>query len=197
MKVTVLRESGYDEALLGLGLSYGLTSKLMFEEFIDEKGANIYDKLVERAAKLCSQDGGHNGFMQFIDVTLDIKAPQYFWNQWGTYDIGEVDFIEKDKIECSRLSESTMHTLGEHILAEDDFEFPIVPTAINMLIMQGASTEHIKNELPSGFLVRRIIKINYKTLRTIIKQRSTHKLQAWHNFIDAVKSQIEHPELLP
>ena len=72
MKIKILKEAGYDEALLGLSLSYNTKIERM-------------DKV---AAKLYCKDGGHNKFLESICVWLDITAARYWWQEFDTYRIG-------------------------------------------------------------------------------------------------------------
>lgn len=171
MKVEILREAGYYEALLGISLSR------------DQPLENMY----KVAKNLSGKDGGHNGFLEFIDVWLDVTAPRYWWQQMDTYDIG-----------VSRLSESTMHTIMKRPLEASDFQHTILPVTLfylNSLIASGAF-ELLKWELSEGFLQRRILKLNYQVLRTIWKQRKNHRLAEWHQFLEII-NQLEHKELLP
>ncbi len=181
MKVTVLRECGYEEALLGMGLSYGLTSNVTD---IDD---GLLKRLHDIAVKLSSKEEGHAKFLESICVWLDITAPRYFWQQLSTYRIG-----------VSTQSESTMHTILKRPLTQKDFERPIPPSGLRDLniLVKNKLTTQLKNQLPEGFLQRRIVCLNYKALRHIISQRDGHKLTEWHHFCNRVVAQASHPEFL-
>ena len=69
MKVEILKEAGYDEALLGLSLSYGTT----------------IERAEEVAKKIASKNGGHNKFLESIIMWIDVTAPRYWWSQMDTY----------------------------------------------------------------------------------------------------------------
>lgn len=189
MKVDVLAEYGYDEALLGLGLSHGLTSAI----FPDGNGeikfpAAMTLRLAELARKLAKRDGGHNKFLEAIGVWLDITAPRYWWSQFDTYRVG-----------VSRLSESTMHTITKRQLTPDDFEDEIFPNTLaelNVAIALGGAFLDVKANLPESFLQRRIVTTNYKALRNIVQQRESHRLPQWQNFCHAMRWQLAHPEFL-
>lgn len=172
MKVDVLYEAGYFEALLGLSLSY----------------EQPLEKMVTVAAKLAHKDCGHNKFLESIAVWLDITAARYWWQQFDTYRVG-----------VSKQSGSTMHTVLHRALTQDDFEQPIAQQILVRLneLISGKYFELVKNELPEGFLQRRIVCTNYKVLRHIITQRESHRLKEWHTFCDAVRAQIEYPGFLP
>ena len=83
MKVEVVNESGYTEALLGLSLSHN----------------QPIENMADVALKLASKDGGHNKFLESIYIWLDITAPRFWWQEADTYRLS------------TKQSESTMHTM--------------------------------------------------------------------------------------
>ena len=124
---------------------------------------------------------------------LILFAPRFFWSEFDTYRAG-----------VTKQSESTMHTLGVRRLRNEDFEYPLKDLVLNSINddidlynEDGMTLEKLKNNLPEGFLQRRIVCTNYKTLRNMILQRKKHELSQWRLFISQVISQVEHPELLP
>lgn len=171
MKVKILKEYGYEEALLGISLSYNAS----------------LDRMPATAIRLTNKDKGHNKFLESICVWIDIDAPRFWWSEFDTYRVG-----------VTKQSESTIHTITKRKLYQDDFEKPILDIYLehlNVLIGKG-DIEAIKNALPEGFLQRRIICTNYKALRGILLQRRDHKLSQWHVFCDAILANVEHPYLL-
>jgi len=171
MKVKILREAGYTEAMLGLSLSHN----------------QLVDKMPGVAAKLAHRDGGHNKFLESMAVWLDVTGPRYWWAQFDTYRVG-----------VTKQSESTMHTLMKRQLQSSDFERAINLDILDVLHRRQRMGEFrsLKNELPEGFLQRRIICTNYKALRNIYSQRHDHKLHEWHFFCDAILAQLEHGEFI-
>jgi len=171
MKVTVLREAGFGEALLGLSLSYNSDP----------------EKVHEVARKLAHKGDGHNKFLESICVWLDIDAPRYWWSQFDTYRVG-----------VTKQSESTMHTLLDKRLTQQMFEHPIseqIRRRLNEKIDE-EDWEIVKWNLPESFLQRRIVCTNYMALQRIIRQRRTHKLAEWQVFCDEVIEQCEYTEFL-
>lgn len=177
MKVKIIKESGYDEAILGLSLSYGIDML---------RAAQVAEKLAHR-------EGGHNKFLESIMVWIDITAPRYWWQEADTYRIS------------SKQSESTMHTIAKRQLTDDDFEMCINPHQlnwINVLISyyntspSNDNLEQIKNALPEGFLQRRIWCLSYKALKNIIHQRDGHRLSGWKVFIDEALTNTQHKSFL-
>jgi hypothetical protein len=181
MEVRVIKEAGYFEALIGIGLSYGLTSEYSFNEKICSVK---YKKLEVIALNLSPIERGHNKFLESIAVWLDINAPRFWWQEFDTYRVG-----------MTKQSESTIHTLTHNRLEQINFEYRIPDETLQRLngYIDAKNFVSIKNELPEGFLQRRIICTNYKVLRHIIQQRRKHKLKQWKVFIKEITTQCEHP----
>lgn len=170
MQISILKECGYEEAMLGLSLSYNTSVK----------------RAKEVAETLAHKDGGHNKFLESIYVWLLISAPRFWWQEADTYRLS------------TKQSESTMHTLSKRALTQEDFEYEIdwrYLAALNEIRCKGDLVQ-LKNVLPEGFLQRRLWVINYKTIRNIITQRESHKLPQWKHFCRAVMSMVNHPELI-
>jgi len=171
MEVIILREAGHQEALLGLSLSYD----------------QPIDRMSDVARKLAGRDNGENKFLESIAVWLDVTAPRYWWAQADTYRVG-----------VTKQSASTMHTILRRPLAQGDFERPLPEDTLAKLnaLIDARNFDDLKNQLPEGFLQRRIVCTNYKALRHMIAQRHDHRLREWHFFCEAALSQVEHPEFL-
>lgn len=182
MKVRVIKESGYVEAIFGITLSYHAA-------FIE--AAKV-------AKRLASKDGGHNKFLESIAVWIDLEAPRYFWQQFDTYRVG-----------MTKQSESTEHTILKRELTIFDFEeeddvYPELVRHINIDILEAQRIperrntilRRVKANLPESFLQRRILTTNYKTLRNIFRQRLYHKLPLWQKFIYDTYEGLEHPEFV-
>ena len=180
-KVKILEEHGYESAMLGLSLSYNKPVAHM-------KG--VADKIYA--------NGSHGKFLESIQVWLDITAPRYWYQEFSTYRIG---------VSCN--SESTMHTIMKKKLTQDDFVTPVFTETIENLNYQiawynKATTkeskdswfQQIKSNLPEGFLQRRIVATNYKTLRHIISQRKNHRLVEWKEFCKYLQENCRYKEWL-
>lgn len=183
MEVKIINESGYEAAVKGIGLSYG----------IDD-----FERLENVAKGLAFKDGGHNKFLESIQVWIEIRAARYWWAEADTYRSG-----------VTKQPESTIHTLTKKPITQNDFEYEIFqPTIdyVNKLILEYNKSESkynkkyyfnlIKANLPEGFLQKRIVCTNYKCLKNIIYQRKNHRLGEWLVFIKKIKEQLKYPELL-
>jgi hypothetical protein len=171
MRVDVLEEHGYDSALLGLSLSYrqdpaGMPSVARRLRFLGE---------------------GHNKYLESIVVWLDVTAPRYFWQQFDTYRVG-----------VTKQSESTMHTLTSRLLRQADFAHPVPDDYLGYLNgrIAAGDWEQVKAGVPESFLQRRVVCLNYMVLQRMIRQRKTHRLPEWREFVARVLAGVEHAELL-
>lgn len=188
MRVWLMKEFGYEEALFGIGLSYGLVSGYATPE--DAQQHDEWSRLCELAPQLALYgSGGHDKFLRQIGVILDITAPLYWWKQMDTYKVGTV-----------AQSESTMHTLLKKPIMKYCFESGNVPDFyVNYLedLRKDGDFDKLNACLPQSWLQRRIWTGNYAVLKNIILQRDNHKLPEWKFFFDALLPTLSHPELLP
>ncbi len=171
MKIQILEEHGHESALVGLSLSY------------DQNPA----KMPKVARRLCHLSEGHNKFLESIVLWLDIRAPRYFWQQFDTYRVG-----------VTKQSQSTMHTMTVRPLEQGDFAHPIPEPHLRHLnrLIEAGDWEAVKHDLPESFEQRRVVCMNYMALQRMIRQRETHRMAEWREFIDAVVAQAAHPEFL-
>jgi hypothetical protein len=185
MKVDIIRESGIEVALLGIGLSYGVVNGVSFEKFLTE--SDMKSKLFSVAERLAHQQGGHNKFLESMIVWMDVSAPLFFWSEFDTYRVG-----------MTKNSESTMHTLLKNTITGNMFEYELEEKALHMLevVRKSGDLVSLKALLPSGFRQRRICCTNYKTLQNIYYQRKTHKLPQWTHFCDEILKQLKYPQFI-
>lgn len=188
MRVWLMKEFGYEEALFGIGLSYGKVSGYAKPE--EAMQHDEWSRLCELAPQLALYgSGGHDKFLRQIGVILDITAPLYWWKQMDTY-----------KVSTVAQSESTMHTLMKNPITNDCFELFQVPDFyVNFLegLRQAGDFVKLNACLPQSWLQRRIWTGNYAVLKNIILQRDNHKLPEWKFFLDVIFPALGHPELLP
>lgn len=146
---------------------------------------------LELANTLAKGGPVHAKYRRMIDVYLDITAPLYWWKEFDTYKVGTV-----------ANSCSTMHTIHKRELTLDDFAtdqltecnknlLEMVIRNINEARRQFIATGNKKQWyqmiqlLPSSFLQKRTIKLNYEVLYNIYHSpRYNHKLYEWRIFCE-------------
>ena len=194
MKTSIISGPTFvDEALFGIGLSYGLTSNMECNAAF--RKSPVYKQLETVSKKLAHQQGGHNKFLETITLVLDITAPRYWWQEFDTYRAG-----------VTKQSESTMHTIMARDLTDEDFEggtFDHILDELNAIRRdylaakeKGDAEEErrcfldMKSALPEGFLQRRIVVLNLKTLQNMYIQRRTHRLPEWRSFFESLSADL-------
>ena len=143
------------------------------------------------AKKLIAAGTEHRKFLRMIYVTVDVTAPLYWWKECDTYKVG-----------TTANSCSTMHTLTKRPFTMDDFSFEdLIEEDAKAVVATFEEMRQAYNEtkdqrawrclitlLPSGFMQRRTLGLNYEVLLSIHRQRKNHKLSEWHTFCDWIES---------
>ena len=181
MKIELINCRGFNAALFGIGLSHGLTSGKRLEDIGspvgDEMPNDLRERLEKVAGRLAPMDGGHNKFLRQIAYWWDATFPRFLWQEVDQYRIG-----------VTTQSESTMHTITHRELTQDDFEYEIHPFilgGLNGLIEGYRETKSdkafllLKNQLPEGFLQRRVWSLSLANMKNIYAQRKNHRLPQW------------------
>lgn len=150
---------------------------------------------LELANTLAKGGPVHAKYRRMIDVYLDITAPLYWWKEFDTYKVGTV-----------ANSCSTMHTLHKRDLTLDDFAYDQLTQCnrnlLDMVIhninearrefIEASDADSAKRHwyqmvqlLPSSFLQKRTVKLNYEVLHNIYHSpRYNHKLNEWRIFCE-------------
>jgi len=188
MKVIITEESGIEAALLGLSLSFYDHATSLNKFWCDEKK----EKALKRSKALAGKGGGHDKFLETMQVYFYMQASRDFWSEFDTYRVG-----------ITKQSSSTMHTLSKRYVNKADFEVGTSALAIavfNFKLWQfkrkWIGITELKKNLPEGWLQERMISTNYKVLQNIIAQRKSHRLKQWRYFCEQILEQTEYSELL-
>lgn len=192
MIIKLLREAGHEEALLGMSLSYYDHAEPLDQWWDEMKRL----RAAKRAKALAHRQGGHNKFLESIQVWLFVQASRGWWQEFDTYRAG-----------VTKQSASTMHTLDKRGVTVGDFEENTVYEAVsvfNEVLAAYKSTESpfykditaLKQNLPEGWLQERVVCTNYKALQNIYWQRHNHRLKHWQVFCSELLAQLEHPEYI-
>ena len=191
MKVNVLTCPDYGTGLFGLGLSYGKTSDLSWDQFLEgcTDWNSPYMTMARVANKLKHLGNGHNKFLRTMIIHLDITAPLYWWKQFDTYKVGTVT-----------QSESTMHTLLKRPITRKSFEqgekMPIIWIWYLERLRRKKDFTRLNLFLPNSWLQRRIVTLNYEVINNIIRQRYHHKLPEWQYFCERIWQDANYQSMI-
>ena len=169
-------------------------------------------KLMKQLVKAGSD---HRKFLRFINVSMDVTAPFYWWKEFDTYKVGTV-----------ANSCSTMHKIHEKEFTLDDFSHehltgvkeepiklifdsenppePFNSSAMGCLEIMVAILNHFRKKfielkdkkywwqmiqlLPTSFNQKRTIQLNYEVLLNQYHARKDHKLDEWREFCDWIET---------
>lgn len=161
------------------------------DEFI---GKNDID-LMKRLAKAGTD---HRKFLRMINVTMDIVAPTYWWAEFDTYKVGTV------RNSCSFMHKGTSRPfyISDFSCCAGDIDnteqvattWQIVLNTLNELREKYLETkdksifQEIRNLLPSGYMQRSTVQLNYEVLLNMYKSRKNHRLQEWKDFCSWVET---------
>lgn len=183
MNLTLLREAGHEEALLGMALSYAPPRVDVHEWWTLERA----EKARRRAYLLAHKGGGHNKFLESIQVWMHINATRGWWAQMDTYRTG-----------VTKQSASTMHTLMKYPPRREHFHPDTPPACLeafqSVWETPGTSIDRVKAALPEGYLQDRVVCTNYKALQNMVMQRAAHRLGEWAEFCKQLREQLQYPE---
>ena len=174
----------------------------------EEYGLNfmIGPKDLELAHKLLATGGDDDSkFMRMIHVQADVTAPLYWWKEYDTYKVATVANSESTmhtihKMEFAPSDFSHDMLLDDYTIDEDweledtnpDLLFVDTIDTLNMLrklyldaVSHGNQSKakdywyNMIQLLPTSYMQKRTIDLNYQTLRNIYFARKNHKLAEW------------------
>lgn len=163
------------------------------EEFVGQH-YEIGDADLTLMKQLAGAGASHAKYRRYINVTVDITAPLYWWKEFDTYKVGTV-----------ANSESTMHTITDRPLTFEDFAIDYVKDEPDLaahfrefiyrindlrdeyiVLKESGDDKYARRTwyqiiqfLPSSFLQKRTVQLNYEVLAHIWKDRKNHKLDEW------------------
>ena len=202
LKVEDIRVHGFEEAIRGMRNPYDSWDKSDTVFNYEDGSIEIGDNDILLMRKLVAGGPVHAKFRRMITVSMDITAPLYWWKEFDTYKVGTV-----------ANSCSTMHTIAKKEIALEDFSvehsiddeelgmsYAETPSDIFedlMDVLNACREKYIETKdkkywwqliqlLPSSYNQKRTVLLSYEVLANIYMWRRNHKLDEWHQLIDAV-----------
>lgn len=136
----------------------------------------------------------HAKFRRMLPVIVDITAPTFIWAEIDTYKVGTV------RNSCSFMHKGTakpftLEDFSSVITSEEDLQvWQKAVEQLNKLRDKYLETkdetvfEAIRCLLPSGYMQRSTLSLNYETLANMYHWRKDHRLQDWHTFCSWIKT---------
>lgn len=199
MKVTNTRVYGLEESVVAS--SYPMRAAAMAEEefkkevvdiltlqgMCKHEDLNIFEesKHFKRAKKLAGakSGSGHDCFLKGIVVQCDIHAPQYFWQQWQRYHFADI-ISSQSKMHCITkmdINKCVMHSTA-YMATE------CAKDAINLYKAGEFDVDECLSNIPLGLEYTARTTMNYLQLKSMYKQRRTHRSKQWQEFCDWIET---------
>lgn len=179
----------------------------------DTHGVTVGPNDLELMKKLAVAGGPHAKYMRYIMVYCDINAPMYWWKEFDTYKVGTVrnscstmntvmskpfelsDFawdhmdIEDAVEELKRVIETLNKLRDDYLEWTDKAKNADHEDAKDFAEIQKKHVWYsLIQLLPSSYMQKATILMNYQNLRHMYKDRKNHKLQEWRLFCDWAES---------
>ena len=174
---------------------YGLDESIRRAKFpmsVDTQSLNSDLTRGITALAQSKQGEGHDQWLTGVVIQFDLTFSLKAWTEAQRYHF--LDFVS---------SQSTMHRITRFDIAEQCNEY-VRPEAIAVVEEQVAyynanpSPENylrVLYNIPTGFQLTAGMTTNYRQLKTIYKQRKTHRLPEWRDFCKWIET-LPHSELI-
>ena len=184
IKVDNARVYGLEESIVASGYPMQVNTE-------DMENVDLTEKDYKRIKHLGNAvpGSGHDCFLKGIIVQFDLQVPEYIWRQLDRYHF--IDYIS---------SQSKMHRITKINLDSvcNRYVYDEVKEILKSIIDKyEAETDTDKkkelfNEIiantPAGLMLTARMTTNYLQLKSIINQRSNHKMQEWRYLCDWFKT---------
>ena len=198
IRVENARVYGLEESIVASGYPMQIyTVDLDLLEMLDEE--IITKKDLKRVKHLGNAvpGSGHDCFLKGITVQFDLQVPEYIWRQLDRYHF--IDYVS---------SQSKMHRILKIDLDKACNKYVLdstKETLKNLIDTYNRETNdlgkkelfnHIIANTPSGLMLTARMTTNYLQLKSIVNQRSNHKMQEWRYLCDWFKTLPMFEELV-
>lgn len=202
-KWTLASPTQWEMVNSGIRNSYGSHDRS--DSFLSADGNFIIGPADVKLFKaLFKKSSDERKFLRMLPIIVDIRAPLYFWKEFDTYKVGT----------CAN-SESTMHRLmaqpfdilqfsTEHLCFEEsrlllDNMIIYLNKLRNAYLCCNDLEEKRKywwqiiQLLPSSYMQKRTVSLNYEVVLRMYQARKEHKLDEWRDFCDWIEKEIMYP----
>ena len=198
VKVDNARVYGLDESIIASGYPMQTYTvdldelEILDEEIITKKDLKRVKHLGNAVA-----GSGHDCFLKGIIVQFDLQVPEYIWRQLDRYHF--IDYVSSQS-KMHRITRIDLDSVCNRYVHEEVKE--ILKSIIDKYEAETDTDKkkELFNEIiantPSGLMLTARMTTNYLQLKSIINQRSNHKMQEWRYLCDWFKTLPMFEELV-
>ena len=173
----------------------------------------LKDRDIMRGRKLgnAAPGSGHDCYLKGIQLQFDLQVPEYIWRQLDRYHF--IDYVssqskmhrilkfDMDEICNKYVTKETIDNLNSYIGLYNNFDdyvklYEVAGTKPTIKLRNGEVIEYTKENIfriiiancPCGLMLTARMTTNYLQLKSIINQRSNHKMQEWRYITEWMKT---------
>ena len=184
IKVDNVRIYGLNESIIASGYP-------MQVDTFDMDKVVIGDKDLKRVKHLGNavSGSGHDCFTKGITVQFDLQVPEYIWRQLDRYHF--IDYVSSQSKMHRILKMDIDKACNKYVLESTKTNLKSLIDLYNKETVDLAKKElfnHIIANTPCGLMLTARMTTNYLQLKSIVNQRSNHKMQEWRLLCDYFKT---------
>lgn len=184
IKVDNVRIYGLNESVIASGYP-------MQVDTFDMNKVVIGDKDLKRVKHLgnATPGSGHDCFAKGVTVQFDLQVPEYIWRQLDRYHF--IDYVSSQSKMHRILKMDIDKACNKYVLESTKTNLKSLIDLYNKETVDLAKKElfnHIIANTPCGLMLTARMTTNYLQLKSIVNQRSNHKMQEWRLLCDYFKT---------
>lgn len=180
---------GWEAAIRGMRNSFNSWDKSDSCYNADSGRYEVGPADIELMDRLSRSGPSHAKFLRYINVTLDITAPRYWWAEMDTYKVGTVrnscSTMHKVQAKEFERADFSCEHLDEESLAALDTLISVMNRARDRFNNCGRNKDdwwQMIQLLPASLNQKATVQLNYQVLHNIYFTRKDHRLDEWHTF---------------
>ena len=180
---------GWEAAIRGMRNSFNSWDKSDSRYNADSGRYEVGPADIELMDRLSRSGPSHAKFLRYINVTLDITAPRYWWAEMDTYKVGTVrnscSTMHKVQAKEFERADFSCEHLDEESLAALDTLISVINRARDRFNNCGRNKDdwwQMIQLLPASLNQKATVQLNYQVLQNIYFTRKDHRLDEWHTF---------------
>lgn len=184
IKVDNVRIYGLNESVIASGYPMQIETNDMNKVVIGEKDLKRVKHLGNAVP-----GSGHDCFAKGITVQFDLQVPEYIWRQLDRYHF--IDYVSSQSKMHRILKMDIDKTCNKYVLDSTKETLKNLIDTYNRETNDLGKKElfnHIIANTPSGLMLTARMTTNYLQLKSIVNQRSNHKMQEWRLLCDYFKT---------
>ena len=184
IKVDNVRIYGLNESVIASGYPMQIETN-------DMNKVVIGDKDLKRVKHLGNAvpGSGHDCFAKGITVQFDLQVPEYIWRQLDRYHF--IDYVSSQSKMHRILKMDIDKACNKYVLDSTKETLKNLINTYNREVSDLGKKElfnHVIANTPSGLMLTARMTTNYLQLKSIVNQRSNHKMQEWRLLCDYFKT---------